>query len=158
MISHTSKNRMCEAGLAVLGYSALLSLSLSRRCSLLLWPMARTAPSPSPAVSLVDQVSFDLVSLESCFSLLPYLSANLIWAVLHATLYRTSLLYRQGFIVVSISLDKCTYCKSFWIKAFAKCPKCKCSYVLCMHADMRHNQDTFIIVWMHSSCRPSLKW
>ena len=24
------------------------------------------------------------------------------------------------------SYDKCTYCKSLWIKASAKCPKCKC--------------------------------
>ena len=24
------------------------------------------------------------------------------------------------------SYDKCTYCKSLWIKAPAKCPKCKC--------------------------------
>ena len=25
-----------------------------------------------------------------------------------------------------LSCDKCTYCKSLWTKASAKCPKCKC--------------------------------
>ena len=39
----------------------------------------------------------------------------------------TSLLYRKRYIVVSFSSDKWTYCKSLWIKAFAKCPKCKCN-------------------------------
>ena len=28
-------------------------------------------------------------------------------------------------ILLSLSSDKCTYCKSLWIKASAKCPKCK---------------------------------
>ena len=35
---------------------------------------------------------------------------------------------KQGYIKECTPLlsDKCTYCKSFFIKAFAKCPKCKC--------------------------------
>lgn len=28
--------------------------------------------------------------------------------------------------VVLLSCDKCTHCKSLWIKASAKCPQCKC--------------------------------
>ena len=36
------------------------------------------------------------------------------------------LLYRQWYIVVLLSTDKCPYCKSLWTKASAKCPKCKC--------------------------------
>jgi len=27
---------------------------------------------------------------------------------------------------IAVSFNKCTLCKSFWIKAPAKCPKCKC--------------------------------
>ena len=38
----------------------------------------------------------------------------------------TTLLNRQGYIVASLSSDKCTYCKSLWIKASAKRPECKC--------------------------------
>ena len=38
----------------------------------------------------------------------------------------TSLLYQQRYIVVSLSSDKCTHCKSLWIKVSTKCPKCKC--------------------------------
>ena len=37
-----------------------------------------------------------------------------------------SLLYRQWYIVVSLSSDKCTCCKFLWINASAKRPKCKC--------------------------------
>ena len=33
------------------------------------------------------------------------------------------------YIVVSLSPDKCTYCKSLWIQASAKCPQCKCNAV-----------------------------
>ena len=29
---------------------------------------------------------------------------------------------------VSLSSDKCTCCKSLWMKASAKCPHCKCKY------------------------------
>ena len=36
-----------------------------------------------------------------------------------------SLLYRQRYIVISLSSDKCTYCKSLWIKASAERPECK---------------------------------
>ena len=39
----------------------------------------------------------------------------------------TSLMYRQRY-VVSHSYDKCTYCKSRWIKASAKGPECKCAH------------------------------
>ena len=39
----------------------------------------------------------------------------------------TSLLYWQQYSV-SPSSDKCTYCRSLWIKPSAKWPKCKCYY------------------------------
>ena len=32
-------------------------------------------------------------------------------------------LARRRYVVVSLSYDECTYCKSLWIKASAKCPK-----------------------------------
>ena len=34
---------------------------------------------------------------------------------------------RQPYIILSLSSDKCTYCKLLWIKASTKCPKCKCT-------------------------------
>ena len=43
----------------------------------------------------------------------------------------TSLLDRQRYIV-SLSYDKCTYCKSLFIKASAKCPKCECVKCICL--------------------------
>ena len=46
---------------------------------------------------------------------------------LHLVLW-TSLLYRQRYIV-SLSYDKCTYCKSLWIKGSAEC-KCKVNDLL----------------------------
>ena len=45
-------------------------------------------------------------------------------SALHLFLW-TSLLCRQRYSV-SPSSDKCTHYKSLWIKASAKCPKCKC--------------------------------
>ena len=39
-----------------------------------------------------------------------------------------------GHIVISYcftSYDKCTYCKSLWMKASAKCPKCKFLVFFC---------------------------
>jgi len=31
---------------------------------------------------------------------------------------------------IAVSFNKCTLCKSLWIKASAKCPKCKCKLLL----------------------------
>ena len=40
----------------------------------------------------------------------------------------TSLLYRQRY-VVSLSSNKCTNCKSLWIKVLAKCPQSTCEWL-----------------------------
>ena len=37
----------------------------------------------------------------------------------------TSLLYRQRYIVVYLSSEKCTYSESFWVKTSTKCPEYK---------------------------------
>ena len=31
--------------------------------------------------------------------------------------------------------NKCTYCKMYWTKAFAECPKCECKYCMSSHGD-----------------------
>ena len=43
------------------------------------------------------------------------------------------------------SYDKCTYCKSLWIKESAKCPKCKCK------CNGTGDTEAFVIfvVWVH---------
>ena len=53
-----------------------------------------------------------------------------------------SLLYRQLYIVVLLSTDKCTYCKSLWTKASAKCPKYKCNF---------HEQYSFMLATFSSA-------
>ena len=44
------------------------------------------------------------------------------------------------------SYDKCTYCNSLWIKASAKCPKCKC---LNVRTNSSYNE---IKLWWNPSC------
>ena len=44
------------------------------------------------------------------------------------------------YIFVSLSSDKCTYCKSLWTKASAGCPECKCESSTLQQSDSRSNQ------------------
>ena len=48
----------------------------------------------------------------------------------------TSLLYRRWYIVVSLSSDKCTYCKSFWIKVAANALKVNVYQLTCSRDEL----------------------
>jgi len=50
------------------------------------------------------------------------------YEVLENVFYSNLTVYCQRYIVVSLSLYKCTYCKSLWTKASTKCPKSKCQF------------------------------
>ena len=66
---------------------------------------------------------FELVTRQNCWSLYVRYCKYL------ALVSMNPLLYWQRYIV-SLSSDKCTYCKSLWIKASAKCPKWICRWRL----------------------------
>ena len=47
------------------------------------------------------------------------------------------------------SYDKCTYCKLLWIKASAKCPKCKCKF-----GCLRRSQQTAAVQTLAGDVTP----
>ena len=48
-----------------------------------------------------------------------------------------------GDIYCFTSYDKCTYCKSLWVKSSAKCPKCKCKLYTTTNTETRpQNTET----------------
>ena len=99
------------------------------------WGRASSLPHPADVVERRPFLNRDLSSTGPsstgiCSAPASFFVVNGEWlnlaivSALHLFL-STSLLYRIH-IVVSLSSDKCTYCKSLWIKTSAKCPECIC--------------------------------
>ena len=65
----------------------------------------------------------------------------------------TAILY-----IVSPSSDICTYCKSLWIKATAKCPQCKCKCICCKCHSHKSAMSEWNALWVYlfrlTACRP----
>jgi len=57
---------------------------------------------------------------------------KLVYSINLAIMNAWKLLYSYLYVpqrYIAVSFNKCTYCKSLWIKASAKRPKCKCKYI-----------------------------
>jgi len=55
-----------------------------------------------------------------------YETRSIILAIVNAWVLFYSNIYVPPYCSIAVSFNKCIYCKSPWIKASAKCPKCKC--------------------------------
>jgi len=77
-----------------------------------------------------------------------------------ATMNAWNLLYSYLYVpqwYIAVSFNKCNLCKSFWIKAPAKCPQCKrkCQWYCSLISSFFHWFATFIHKWNPLSTAPS---